>query len=115
MSVKVNEGTPGHLEDLVYYRWEKDDLVSILHDNEYGNRILNALYSMWLERTINIITFAQDAMTKEFGGQLKKSFDPKKSSFKLNKKLTILHQQDESSNAPDLPHLAGLTTNAKPF
>lgn len=35
-----------------YYKWEKEDLRTIVNDKRFGRTIINALYAIWLPHTI---------------------------------------------------------------
>jgi hypothetical protein len=116
ISVKVDEGAASPTnEELVYYRWEREDLVKILYDKEHGNQILNGLYSIWLERTIHIINYAQDKMAQEHGNKLGQSFKLKDHPMKMNRKLSKLYQLDEKSIELELPYPKGSPIKKTPF
>lgn len=116
ISVKVDEGASSPTyEELVYYRWEKEDLVKILYDKEHGNQILNGLYSRWLERTIHIINYAQNVMAYEHGKKLGSSFKMSEHPLQLSKKLSKLYQIDENSKEAGLAYPKGSPIKKTPF
>jgi len=47
ISAKI-EGKENDEAKIVYYKWEKEDLVKIFSNKHLGRKIMNALYSIWL-------------------------------------------------------------------
>ena len=116
ISVKIDSGIGDDNDNLVYYRWEREDLIQILYHKEFGRSILNALYSIWLERTIHVINTTQDKMQHEYHNKLTEKFDFRKRSIKtIPRTLSGLYHVEDSNEAAALPSMIPPVIRNKPY
>lgn len=116
ISVKIDAGIGNDDDNLIYYRWEREDLIQILYHKEYGRSILNALYSIWLERTIHVINTSQNIMQDQYHNKLTQKFDFRKRSQKtIPRTLSGLYHVEDSNEAAGLPNMAQPPIRSKPY
>lgn len=118
ISARIEQGAGNNdKEPLIYYKWEREDLINILYDKEHGRAILNALYSIWLEKTIKIIQVSQDQMKLEYAHRLTGgSFDFKKKATKyLPRTLSMLYQVEDSNEQANIPLVPEQVIHKKKF
>ena len=59
---------------VVFFKWEKDDLIEIMKNPKFGMDIINALYSLWLPSTVGYIHQAANLIGAGSGMNMSDSF-----------------------------------------
>lgn len=113
ISVKIETNGAETTDPVVYYRWERADLVNILYNKEYGKRILNALYSMWLEKTIHMLTATFKRVEDIYQKKETKTFDLRQNDRELQDGLRGSDSLQSEGNG--LRQLSGIPVHSNPF